>query len=116
MCVDQKVRSCRHEQNGNEYCCNMSTVSGSCDGCGTRCSDATADTRFPCCVGCFVPPTITTTTTPVLHIDWGNVCFPSTAQVNLENGKPVTMSELKIGDRIQTGRHLKHFTVFFFIT
>ena len=30
-------------------------------------------------------------------------CFPSTARVNLENGNLVTMSELQIGDRVQTG-------------
>ena len=31
-------------------------------------------------------------------------CFPSTSRVNLVNGKSVTMSELKIGDKVQTGR------------
>ena len=30
-------------------------------------------------------------------------CFPSTATVNLENGKAVTMSELQVGDKVQTG-------------
>ena len=30
-------------------------------------------------------------------------CFPSTATVNLENGKTVTMSELQLGDKVQTG-------------
>ena len=30
-------------------------------------------------------------------------CFPSTARVSYENGKSVTMFELQIGDRVQTG-------------
>ena len=30
-------------------------------------------------------------------------CFPSTAKVNLENGKSVRMSELQVGDKVQTG-------------
>ena len=30
-------------------------------------------------------------------------CFPSAAKVQLENGKIVTMSQLRIGDRVQTG-------------
>ena len=30
-------------------------------------------------------------------------CFPSTARVNLENGKSVMMSELQVGDIVQTG-------------
>ena len=33
-------------------------------------------------------------------------CFPSTAKVHLKNGKVVTMSELKIGDQIQTGTNI----------
>ena len=35
-------------------------------------------------------------------------CFPSVAKVKVENGKSVTMSELQIGDRVQTGK--KSFT------
>ena len=31
-------------------------------------------------------------------------CFPGTARVTLERGESITMSELKIGDRVQTGR------------
>ena len=30
-------------------------------------------------------------------------CFPAVSKVYLENGKSVTMSELQIGDRVQTG-------------
>ena len=30
-------------------------------------------------------------------------CFPSEAKVQIENGKSVVMSELQIGDRVQTG-------------
>ena len=41
-----------------------------------------------------------------------NPCFPGTAQVILETGKSVTMSELQIGDKVQTG--MKHqFSLFF---
>ena len=31
-------------------------------------------------------------------------CFPGTGTFNLENGKSVKMSELQIGDRVQTGK------------
>ena len=31
-------------------------------------------------------------------------CFPSTVRVSLENGKSVTMSELQVGDKVQTGK------------
>ena len=30
-------------------------------------------------------------------------CFPATSKVDLENGKSVAMSELQIGDKVQTG-------------
>ena len=30
-------------------------------------------------------------------------CFPSTSKVNLANGRSVKMSELKLGDQVQTG-------------
>ena len=30
-------------------------------------------------------------------------CFPSTSKVKLANGKSVTMSEVKLGDQVQTG-------------
>ena len=33
----------------------------------------------------------------------GGTCLPSTARVSLENGKSVAMSELRVGDRVQTG-------------
>ena len=33
-------------------------------------------------------------------------CFPSTAKVNLENGKSALMSELQIGDKVQAGKRL----------
>ena len=47
------------------------------------------------------PPPPTTTTTPSPAPPPG--CFPATAKVNHGNGKPVTMSEVKIGDQVQTG-------------
>ena len=34
-------------------------------------------------------------------------CFPSAAKVTLENGKLVTMSEFKTGDKVQTGNEEK---------
>ena len=41
-------------------------------------------------------------------------CFPSSARVLLENGKSVTMSELQIGDRVQTGMNIWIFVLFKF--
>ena len=38
-------------------------------------------------------------------------CFPSTARVILENGRKVRMSELQIGDKVQTGRGIVSVTV-----
>ena len=35
-------------------------------------------------------------------------CFPSMAKVHLQNQKPVMMSELKIGDLIQTGTQFRN--------
>ena len=32
-------------------------------------------------------------------------CFPSTARVKLDNGESVRMSELQVGDKVQTGTH-----------
>ena len=45
-------------------------------------------------------------------------CFPGTARLTLENGKSITMSELQVGDRVQTGilskwLILKYFCVLF---
>ena len=36
----------------------------------------------------------------------GGGCFPSTTRVTLENGKSVTVSELQIGDKVQTGKDI----------
>ena len=33
-------------------------------------------------------------------------CFPPTASVSLENGELVTMSQLQLGNQVQTGRHI----------
>ena len=33
-------------------------------------------------------------------------CFPSLAKVKLGNGKSLKMSELKIGDQVQTSMHI----------
>ena len=56
---------------------------------------------------CFPNPvaltTTTTTTTPPPPAPSGG-CFPATSKVNLIHGKSVTMSELHIGDQVQTGK------------
>ena len=45
---------------------------------------------------------------------YGNLgCFPSDAKVRLENGDSVTMSELQIGDKVQTGISIKTFKCIF---
>ena len=41
-------------------------------------------------------------------------CFPAEARISLENGKAVKMSELKVGDRVQTGK--KSVTISEFLT
>ena len=33
-------------------------------------------------------------------------CFPAGAKLKLESGKSVTMSELQVGDYVQTGRNI----------
>ena len=38
----------------------------------------------------------------------GGGCFPSSARLQLENGKSVTMSELQVGDQVQTGTENVH--------
>ena len=47
-----------------------------------------------------------TTTTPAPP---SGGCFPSVSKVNLENGKIVKLSQLKIGDKVQTGILAKRF-------
>ena len=48
--------------------------------------------------------TTTTTTPPTTHPPPPTTsCFPSIAKVKLQNGKSITMSELQIGDQVQTG-------------
>ena len=48
---------------------------------------------------------VTTTTTATPSPSSSSGCFPSESRVKLENGESVTMSELQIGDKIQTGTH-----------
>ena len=33
-------------------------------------------------------------------------CFPSTAKVKVANGKTVSMTDLQIGDQVQTGKDI----------
>ena len=47
--------------------------------------------------------TTTTTTTTSAPSGGGGGCFPSNSEVKLEGGKSVKMSELEIGDLVQTG-------------
>ena len=36
--------------------------------------------------------------------DSGGICFPGESTLNLQSGKSVKMSELQVGDRVQTGK------------
>ena len=56
------------------------------------------------------PPPTPTTTTAVEDEDCETNCFPSSAKVLLKNGKPVSMSELKVGDRVQMGTYIYFIT------
>ena len=88
-------------------------MDGTCNNCGSPCDDP----KYSCCGGCTTIPYRTTTTTTTTRAppppERPKFCFPSNAKVNLENGKSVTMSELKIGDLVQTGicEYLNIFTV-----
>ena len=42
-------------------------------------------------------------------------CFPSSATVSLENGKSVTMSQLQIGDQVQTGTDSQIYLIMYLI-
>ena len=43
-------------------------------------------------------------------------CFPSTAQVTLNMGKSITMSELEIGDKVKTGTCIGLNTLYYNMT
>ena len=94
------------------YCCsciNMTRLPPGVVNCPNNCI-AYCVTRqsFHCCLcdGDVIPrpaqPTTTTTTTTAAPSGGGG-CFASTARVSLENGKSVAISELQVGDRVQTG-------------
>ena len=109
------------------YCCSFAAPMGSCDDCASLCPK-NVHIRFTwygedACCWCFVPDAInlyttttttTTTTTPpppppppttttLAPTPPPPSYFPSTSKVNLENSNSLTMSELKIGHRVQTG-------------
>ena len=67
-----------------------------CASCGCPCGDyfSTSSNQYECKT-CPPPPPPANT--------GGDDCFPSAARVSLENGKSVMMSELQIGDKVQTG-------------
>ena len=76
--------------------------------CPTRCF-AQCGSTYHCCTG---TPTATTTTTrtptassPPATGNPPSTCFPSAATVILEDGQSVTMSDLQIGDKVQTGKY-----------
>ena len=64
-----------------------------------------------CCMS--FPYSTTTTATPPPPP--GPSCSPSTARVNLQNGKSVTMSELQIGDHVQAGKQHFYFIISFLL-
>ena len=75
-----------------------------CGGCIVQCpieqyGPNPPKTTYHCC-RCPPPPRTPPTPPPK------GKCFPSTAKVSLENGKYVTMSELRTEDKVQTGIHL----------
>ena len=41
-----------------------------------------------------------------IFITFAEGCFPSLAKVKVENGKSLTMSEIKIRDKVQTGKQM----------
>ena len=62
--------------------------------------------RFYCCT-CLDEVTPTTTAAPPLPSS--PPCFPSHAKMSLKNGNTVMMSELQIGDQVQTGTNTERF-------
>ena len=90
---------------GHHFCCSRSDSPAfdSCIyflyysmWCPTSCVAKCGD-KYHCCKGS--PRTTTTTTTRA-----PSICFPSKSSLNLKNGKSVTMSQLQVGDEVQTGR------------
>ena len=107
-------------QPGQKYCCSRSNspelhvqfyvlweVLNCPDLCYADCGNS-----FHCCTGAPRTTTTTTTTTPPPPppSGGGGGCFPSSGNVLLENGKSVTISELHLGDHVQTGKAF-HFKV-----
>ena len=88
-----------------------------CRACDCECGTCKIDSLTYCCAcgcrcgTCFIDPSLADLLTPQgFH---GAVCchckcFPSIARVSLENGKSKTMTELQIGDKVQTGRHMHY--------
>ena len=60
QCSNERGRSCRHIGN-NIVCCQYNTWSGSCDNCGSTCTEFNVTHPFnhlPCCGPCMeIPPT-----------------------------------------------------------
>ena len=77
--------------------------------CGQQCHDDDNLCCFCQLVEDIPPTTTTTTTTPAPKTtttqssSGGVECFPGVAKVHLENGNLIQMSELKVGDLVQTG-------------
>ena len=56
-----------------------------------------------------------TTTTTTTAAPSGGGYFPSASKIKLENGKSVMMSELQIGDQVQTGADVGRFLLCFLL-
>ena len=98
----------------------------SCDGClrPSQCPGDFFCDHCPCgtsedgdgvCI-CAECPTTTpppTTSPPPTPAPSGGGCFPSSAKVKLQNGKSVTMAELQVGDKVQTGTCILHYYAVF---
>ena len=117
LAIFKHFQSCQH----NCVCANSapdlhSCVCGSCP-CGGTCYDcyccpsvniySNAAGRTVCeAHDCGCGAEWTSSTSGVRRCKNCGECFPATARLSLENGKSVMMSELQVGDRVQTGNSI----------
>ena len=98
VCCPCQQENCRPAAGGNYLCCEdcpcgtNTVVNGQkrCSPCNCGCDVCNNNNHAVCC-GC------------------SPSCFPSRATVFLENGKSVRMSELKTGDKVQTGKYVSNY-------
>ena len=101
---------CEHKASHIGGCtCNHCPCGGDCHkcvccGCGTRYSNALKRNVCDAC-DCICGEEWTPGVPGVRRCKncGGGGCFPGTARVSLENGKSITMAELRVGDRVRTG-------------